>query len=165
MPWRFLVIPVLAVALAGAVACGDDDDDDTAGDDGGPSTTAPADATATDDGNGGGGATIDLSAADFSFSESVITAPAGSEVTVEYTNTGSVEHTFTVDALSVDEEVAPGDSATITFTMPDSEAEFYCRYHQSSMQGALQPGEARQQEDGGGATETAGGGSGGGLGY
>ena len=180
MPWRILVIPVLALTLLGAMACGDDDDDD-AGDDGSPTATAPADGSAIDepgetDGpsetdadepsetdadepsetdDDGGGTTVDLDAADFSFSRSTITAPAGSEVTVEFANVGNAPHTFTVDDLGVSEQLSSGGNATIAFTMPDSETEFYCAIHPTLMMGTLVPGEvsARSQDNGGGTSD------------
>jgi plastocyanin len=59
-------------------------------------------------------------------------------VTVD--NTGAVDHTFTVDAQGVDEELAPGDSIDVDVKIPKNgkAAIFYCRFHKASgMQGAL----------------------------
>jgi plastocyanin len=179
MLWRFLVLVVLALAMAGAAACGDDDD---AGDDGGATATAPAaseteppdgtgeptdtpdgtdEPTETDEPDGGGDGAIQLEAADFSFSTDTISAPAGSEVTIEFSNTGDAFHTFTVDELNISEQLDGGESTTITFTMPDSETPFYCAFHQSVMTGTLQPADESAQSGGGGNDEASGGRSGG----
>lgn len=92
----------------------------------------------------GGGAesvTLEVTAVDNSFEPSTLSAPAGSEVTVELTNEGNNPHTFTIDDPDVDTgSVDGGDSATVTFTMPDSPVTFYCAIHgEDTMSGTLEP--------------------------
>lgn len=106
------------------------------GDDAG---TAPGAAEET--GGGAEGVTLQVTAVDNSFDPSMLSAPAGAEVTVELTNEGNNPHTFTIDDLEVDTEgVDGGDSATVTFTMPDAPVTFYCAIHgEETMSGTLEP--------------------------
>lgn len=92
----------------------------------------------------GGGAetvTLEVSAVDNSFDPSSLSAPAGSEVTVEVANEGNNPHTFTIDDPEVDTStIEPGDSATATFTMPESAVTFYCTIHgEDMMSGTVDP--------------------------
>ena len=132
MPWRILVIPVLALALAGAAACGGGDDD--GGDDGPAETTAPADTanTPTD-------GVIAVQAVDSAFDKASISAEVGSRLQVDFSNDGQSTHTFTVLELDVDLLLSGGDSGTLEFTFPDESFEFFCRIHPSQMRGTLEP--------------------------
>jgi plastocyanin len=75
----------------------------------------------------------------YSFDPTFVHATPGAKVTVTVTNAGSVPHTFTIDALGIDDTLQPGDSKTVTFTLPSSGAtRFYCRFHSGfGMQGAF----------------------------
>jgi plastocyanin len=149
MLWKLFAVTLLALGLTLAAACGDDDDDDTGGDGGEPTAAetnpaeesdTPADATdAVDGGPEDEPVIVSLDAIDSSFSEDVISAPAGSEVTVEFANLGELPHTFSVDQLEIDEQLAGGENTTITFTMPDEDTPFYCAIHPAQMTGTLQP--------------------------
>ncbi len=79
---------------------------------------------------GGGGAApleVSLEAQDIKWSSNAITASVGQPVEVTVTNTGALEHNFSVDELSVNTNVAIGASETITFTPSSSGTfEFYC---------------------------------------
>ncbi len=132
MLWRILVMPVLALALAGVAACSDDD----SGDDGPAETTAPAD-TATD---GPADSVITVQAIDFTFDKASISAEAGSTVEIDFSNDGQATHTFTVDEIEVDLLLSGGESGTLQFTFPDESFEFYCRIHPTQMRGTLEPG-------------------------
>jgi plastocyanin len=115
------LLGVLTALLLMLAACGGDDDG------------------AASDG-GGGGASTTLSAIDNSFDPDEVSAPAGEEVTVEVTNDGENPHTFTSDEAGFDSgTIEPGDSAEVTFTMPDAETEFLCTIHGSAMSGTLVP--------------------------
>lgn len=72
------------------------------------------------------------------------------EVTVK--NEGKAPHTFTIDELRVDQEVAPGKSITIKLSPAEpGEFNFYCKYHVASgMRGSL-----LVQRQGGAATPAA----------
>lgn len=74
------------------------------------------------------GAAVTLEARDpAEFSETALTVAPGD--TIEMTNTGVLQHDFTVDELGI-HEVTPGTGDTVTITIPeDAEAgeyEFYC---------------------------------------
>ena len=116
------------------------------------------------------GGAVDLEADDFFFEKTYIKAKAGTTVGVTIDNTGAVDHTFTIDAQDIDQELAPGDSVDVDVKIPKSgkAAIFYCRIHKSSgMQGAMfsqEGGKAGSSGASGGTTETTSSG-GGGYGY
>jgi plastocyanin len=118
---RFLAILIVGVALLGA--CSSDDDPPVEG----ATTTTAA-------GAGEGEATLlDMSAVDSAFDPTELAVPAGEEVTVTFTNTGDLPHTFTSEALGFDTStVQPGESAEVTFTGPDAAADFECTIHGES---------------------------------
>ena len=72
---------------------------------------------------------VAIEADDFSFAKTFLKAEPGSvEVTVE--NAGNAPHTFTIDAQEIDEEIAPGESVTVTVDVTDGDpVTFYCRFH------------------------------------
>ena len=118
---RLLVVFVLATAVL--AACGGDDE---GADDGGGDT--------------GGGSGTELSAVDNSFEPTEISAPAGEEVTVAFTNDGNNPHTFSSEDADIDSgTVDPGESTDVTFTMPDAETPFQCDIHGAAMGGTLVP--------------------------
>jgi plastocyanin len=118
------------------------------------------------------GDAVGIDADDFYFEKTYLKGKAGKTVGVTITNEGAVDHTFTIDAQGVDEELAPGDSIDVDVTIPDDgkPAVFYCRFHKASgMQGALFSKKGAKPSSGasggtGGTTATSSGG-GGGYGY
>lgn len=76
---------------------------------------------------------------DFYFNPTFIKAKPGSTLKVELTNEGDVQHTFTIDALNIDETLDKGASKAVTVKLPASGAvAFYCRFHKGQgMQGAF----------------------------
>jgi len=73
---------------------------------------------------------VTLEALDNSFSVEELSLPGGETVELTLTNSGANPHTFTSTALGVDTgTVAPGESATVTFTAPDEATEFICSLH------------------------------------
>ena len=117
------------------------------------------------------GNAVSIDANDFFFEKTYIKGKAGKTVSVTVDNTGAVDHTFTVDAQGVDEELAPGDSIDVDVKIPKSgkAAVFYCRFHKATgMQGALfsqKGGKTERSGASGGTTETTSGGGGGGYRY
>jgi plastocyanin len=110
------VICLAVVALFGA-ACGGD-----SGDDGG---------------TGGGGTVATLTASNFAFNPTSLTAAAGGSI--EFTNDDDTEHNFTIEDLDIDEDAEGGGS--ITVDLGDAEAgtyDFFCKYHKDSMTGTLE---------------------------
>jgi plastocyanin len=87
------------------------------------------------------GNTIELEVDDFYFNPTFIKGGTpGTSVTLHIKNSGTNPHTFTSTALGADKTIAPGESADVQVTLPQSGAtEFHCKFHQTSngMQGAF----------------------------
>ncbi len=121
MRTRFLTVALVALASAALLtaACGGDDDS------GGSSKTVAANAQ-----------TIAVTAKDFSFDNTNLTAKAGQPVHLTFKNTGNAEHSFTIDNV-VDTEAEKGDTKTADFTAPSQTVQFRCKYHPTQMKGTL----------------------------
>lgn len=141
--------PLVLLALVGVAAlpvvlaaCGDDGGS-ASSDDESTSTEAPVELDGNLNNNGtediGDATTLQVDAGDFFFAPTFAHAAAGAEIQVTVDNQGDATHTFTIDDEDVDVEVAPGDTAEVTVTLPEDEAlRFYCRFHESQgMQGAV----------------------------
>lgn len=149
---------IVTILVLGVAACGGDDDDGDvssasgSGSSAEESTTAPdgdpSEAPVTLDGSvndhgteeiGGGSAEVELELDDFYFGPTYLRAEPGATVTFVLENEGDAPHTFTIDTLDVDTEVAPGEATEVEVTLPDRDATlFYCRFHQDQgMQGAV----------------------------
>jgi plastocyanin len=117
---RYVLLFVAAGVLA-FVACGDDN-----GEGGGGS------------GNGSATQSVDLTAQDFAFDPSTIEVDSGAEVELTFNNEDDVEHSFTAEDLDAEVEAEGGESATTTFTAPESgTVEFFCKYHPDQMTGEI----------------------------
>jgi plastocyanin len=112
--WFRAVAVVFALGFVLA-ACGGDDDE------GGEQTGGT---TGTETGDGAGAAAITI--ADFTFDPNTITVSGPTEVTI--TNNDDAAHTFTLDDGSVDQEIAGGESATVTVDVSASTG-WVCRFH------------------------------------
>jgi plastocyanin len=138
---RTLLIPLMVLGLI-AAGCGGDDDDDG----GDASTAAPVeldgkvtahgDADVSDDGDD---TAVELEVDDFYFAPTYVKAAPSQTIQVELENEGDASHTFTIDERSIDEELEPGASRTVTVELPASGVlTYYCRFHRGQgMQGAL----------------------------
>lgn len=111
--WFRAVAVVFALGFVLA-ACGGDDD-------GGGEETGGATGTETGDGAG-----VAITIADFAFDPTTITVSGPTEVTI--TNDDDAAHTFTLDDGSVDQEIAGGESATVTVDVSASTG-WACRFH------------------------------------
>jgi plastocyanin len=139
------MLPALALSAAvvlALAACGDDGGGSDTNDNGSSSDEPvtlerPLNNEGTQD--IGDGTTVDLEADDDYFNPTFTKATAGAEITVTIDNEGEKTHTFTIDDQNVDVEVAPGDTAEATVTVPDDDAlRYYCRLHEDQgMQGAF----------------------------
>jgi plastocyanin len=135
---------ILAAPLLLLAACGDDDGGNAgSGSSNGTSGEEPP-VSLEGDVNDHGTADvqndeIELELDDFYFEPTFVKGAPGENVTVDLTNEGDTAHTFTSDALGADEEVDPGDSSSVTVTLPaDGAVEFHCRFHASQgMKGAF----------------------------
>ena len=63
---------------------------------------------------------INVDASEFKFEPATITAQVGQPVRVTVTNTGSLEHTFTVTELGVEEPLPVGQTIMVEFTPAQS---------------------------------------------
>jgi plastocyanin len=75
-----------------------------------------------------------LSAFDFRFQPTTLPVKAGQSVTFQFKNEGKVEHNFSLSEASVDKDLEPGKTVTVTFTAPSSAGtyQFFCKYHKAS---------------------------------
>lgn len=75
----------------------------------------------------------------FYFEPSILAGPGGQRARLRLTNDSDLPHTFTLREQDVDAVVDPGQSATVTVTLPDTgQTVFVCRFHtQQGMRGAL----------------------------
>jgi plastocyanin len=87
----------------------------------------------------GASVTLELEADDYYFEPTFVKASPGAKVMVDVMNEGSAQHTFTIDALSVDKTIPADQKMSITFTLPASGVvNFYCKFHRAQgMQGAF----------------------------
>ena len=83
---------------------------------------------------------------DYYFGPAYIKATPGEKITLHLKNDGKQVHTFTSDALGVDQQLSPDQDMDVSGTMPMSGAtQFHCRFHSGQgMQGAFffNPGDA-----------------------
>src|SRR3954453_21122982 len=131
---RILLVFLLLSATAALAACSSSG--------GGSSDKAPVDlgGTVTNKGTAtASGDSLKIVAADFYFQPTFIQAKPGAQLSLEITNDGSSPHTFTSTQLGVDQQIAPGQSATVKVTVPaNGFAEFHCNFHSASgMRGAV----------------------------
>ncbi|MEA2715972.1 MAG: hypothetical protein QOI99_289 [Actinomycetota bacterium] len=137
---RKLVILMAALVLFGA-GCGDSKKTDS----GSTATTAgspvPLPAGTAFHGTATAKDGMEVELDNFYFGPTVIQATPGQTFKVDVANDGSAPHTFTIDSLNIDVQVAPGAKSEVTITAPSAAGtvQFYCRFHQSTanMQGAL----------------------------
>ncbi|MFL5796936.1 MAG: cupredoxin domain-containing protein [Actinomycetota bacterium] len=88
--------------------------------------------------SGGGEVRLDMRA--FNFTPHAIVVEQGRSARVVLRNESVQAHTFTSPELGVDVTVEPGQSRTVTVTVPTAgQYGFYCRFHQASnMRGYVQ---------------------------
>ena len=143
---RKLLIVLTGIAVL-TVSCGDDDDSDAQGSaaptaSGAASGGAPValEGEVNDEGTEEiSGDEVEMELDDYYFGPTFLRSTPGASVHLELENEGDDAHTFTSDALGIDQEVAPGESVGVDVTLPSEGAvPFYCRFHQSrGMQGAF----------------------------
>jgi plastocyanin len=87
-------------------------------------------------GDEGGGGGTGLSMVDNAFQPADLTVTAGD--TLEVSNDGQAEHNITIEGTDVDEDVAPGDSTSITVDTEPGEYTMFCEYHRAGgMEGTV----------------------------
>src|SRR5438128_7707823 len=86
------------------------------------------------------GSSAEIAVKDNFFVPNVLTAPAGTTLTMNLTNQGAGLHNFSVAEQGIDHDVPPSSSAGVKVTVPASgRLVFFCKYHraESGMVGAL----------------------------
>jgi uncharacterized cupredoxin-like copper-binding protein len=97
-----------------------------------PATTGDASTTAA--------MTVEVVSHDIFFEPSEVTIPANSDVTVNLPNQGVTPHNFSIDALGIDVDIAPGATEQVVINAPAGEYEYYCNvpgHKQAGMVGTL----------------------------
>ncbi len=79
---------------------------------------------------------IRVATEDIEFRPAAIRAE-GTAVAVHVTNRDSTRHTFTIDELGVDLNLPPNSTQRVTFKAKPGTYRFFCRPHESEMQGDL----------------------------
>ncbi len=77
---------------------------------------------------------------DIYFEPKELTIPAGTDVTVTLPNVGVTLHNFSVDALDISVDLAPGETKTVTINAPAGTYEYYCNvpgHKEAGMVGTL----------------------------
>jgi plastocyanin len=75
------------------------------------------------------------------FNPTILTGPAGAEVTVNVKNPGSVLHNLTLPDQGIDHDLGAGSESTLTVVFPaQGRLVFFCKYHreESGMLAALE---------------------------
>ena len=68
---------------------------------------------------------VTIETIDLAYDPCEVTIPSSTPVTITLRNTGSAVHGFVIDALGIDEQIAPGAVAIVTIDVPPGEYEFY----------------------------------------
>ncbi len=126
--WLWLAGLLVAGALVSSACAGDDGGGDEGNGGGGPITEAPT------------GADLSVSAAEFTFTPSDLTAPADTPVTIQITNDGTIEHDLTIDEANVKVAVTPAEMGTAEINLPAGVYTFYCSipgHRAAGMEGTL----------------------------
>ncbi len=138
-----LALAAIAAALL-AAACGDDEEE--TGDNESPGNNEEA------------GQTVEMEMDDFYFDPAELDAAPGDTITVNLKNEGQATHTFTIDALGIDQQVAAGEEATVQVHAAEAgDLRFYCRFHGASgMEGTIKVGSGSAGAAPGNPTTSAG---------
>jgi plastocyanin len=70
---------------------------------------------------------------EFYFEPTVLKGTPGQMLSIKLENDGKLPHNFTLEAQSINQDVQPGQDATVSVKFPQSGIlEFFCRFHRSS---------------------------------
>ncbi|MFN8594318.1 MAG: cupredoxin domain-containing protein [Thermomicrobiales bacterium] len=94
---------------------------------------------------------------DIFFQPKEITIPSGKEVTLLLPNLGASPHNFSIDALNISVDIAPGETKEVKINAPEGQYEYYCNvpgHKEAGMIGTLfaKPVSAAQTADESAAT-------------
>lgn len=77
---------------------------------------------------------------DIYFEPKELEVPSDTEVTILLPNLGAAPHNFSIDALDISVDIAPGETKEVAFTAPEGEYEYYCNvpgHREAGMVGTL----------------------------
>jgi uncharacterized cupredoxin-like copper-binding protein/mono/diheme cytochrome c family protein len=106
-------------------------------------TPAPAGTTPGAGEDAGDVATSDqftVESHDIFFQPTEIDVPSDTEVTILLPNLGAAPHNFSIDALDISVDIAPGETKDVTLTAPEGTYEYYCNipgHKEAGMVGTL----------------------------
>lgn len=91
--------------------------------------------------------TLGVEAFDNYFDPTTLSVDVGAEVTIEFTNSGSVAHSWTSSDLDVEVEAGAGEEASVTFVAPAEPGayDYFCEYHPDEMQGTISIGGSEEE--------------------
>ena len=136
---RLIIVPVILAAATGLAACGSSSSSSGSGSGGGPYGGGSSKTSSTTGAATTSGPVTALGAKDFQFTPTALSvAPGGA--TVKFTNSGSVEHNFTIDGKGISKDAEAGKSATVSVDLPAGSYKFHCKYHPTQMTGTLTVG-------------------------
>lgn len=142
---KLTVLLALALAAFALVACGDDDNG------GGTTTTetgsAASNGAASKEGGGSGGSEIHIEAAEsgLAFAEDAMTAEAGKNVALHFTNPQPIGHDVDIEDASGEEiaetdVITEGDDSTTIANLKPGKYTYYCSvpgHREGGMEGTL----------------------------
>jgi plastocyanin len=85
-------------------------------------------------------ATAEVVSVDIAFQPAELTIPANTDVTVNLPNQGAAPHNFSIDALGISVDQAPGATESVVINAPAGEYEYYCNvpgHKEAGMVGTL----------------------------
>ena len=126
-PVILLVVCALALAI-GLGACGGDDDEDETTEVSGVTTEQESGGGGGGSEAAGGGEAVEISATEYKFDPSEVTAKAG-EVTFTLQNDGSAEHNLEVEGNGIEEvsdTIGGGQSTELAVDLKPGTYEMYC---------------------------------------
>ena len=143
---RLLLLTALSLAVVVPAGCGSDDNESSSDTSGGTTTA--------------GEQSVDLSAKEFAFDPSDVSVDAAGKVTFRVSNDGQETHALEVEGNGIEEEtedIAPGESGTLTVDLKAGSYEFYCPidgHRDQGMEGELVVGGSSAGGTSTGGTET-----------
>jgi plastocyanin len=90
----------------------------------------------------GGQTAEDVDAKDYLFDPTVLSGSGGQTLSITVHNRGTATHNFSIPQQQISQDVAPGQSITVTVTFPAfGQLAFFCRFHRNrGMLGELRAG-------------------------
>jgi hypothetical protein len=153
-----------AAAVLGLAACGDDDDDETAGTGTGTGTQEEQPAPPPEE---PASETVTITETEFELRPAEVAVDKAGVVEFKVVNAGGIPHALEVENEDLEEEteeIAPGESATLSVDLPRGTYELYCPigdHEDQGMTGVLRvagaSGSPEDDDDGGGGDDESGG--------